>query len=111
MQTHAIVEIRFGRLQGKKAIIAPGGRLKVGRTDWADLVVAHDVQMSKEHFELAWDGSRCWLKDLGSAKGTRLGGELVKEGEVEHGGWIRAGQTDFLVHVEGRTPPRDQDDD
>jgi hypothetical protein len=45
------------------------------------------------------------LRDLGSALGTELGGQRVEEGWVPHGGWVRAGETDFSVHVEAKTPP------
>ena len=100
----AILAVQFGPLEGTKAILEPGGRLRVGRKPNADLVVP-DKQMSGVHFELSWDGDRCALRDLESARGTLLGGEPVTAGEVPHGGWIRAGGTDFLLHVEARTPP------
>ena len=34
-----------------------------------------------------------------------IGGQRVEEGWVPHGGWVRAGETDFSVHVEAKTPP------
>jgi hypothetical protein len=105
-----IVEIRWGKLTGTKVVIEPGGRLRVGRTERADLVVAHDGKMSQLHFELGWDGERCTLRDLGSLEGTKLGGAMVKEGEVPHGGWVQAGETDFMVYMEGRTPPAEEDE-
>jgi hypothetical protein len=100
-----IVEVRYGKLAGKKAVVLPGGSLRVGRTDLADLVIAHDGQMSGVHFELAWDGARCAFRDTDSLSGTLLGGRPAKEGEVLHGGWIQAGETDFMVYVEGKVPP------
>ena len=102
-----IVEVRYGKLAGTKKAVEAGSALKVGRTELADLVVGHDGQMSGTHFELQWDGARCLLRDLQSQGGTRLSGQAVEQGEVPHGGWIQAGETDFLVYVEGRTkPPR-----
>jgi pSer/pThr/pTyr-binding forkhead associated (FHA) protein len=101
-----IVEVRYGKLAGTKAVVEAGRALRVGRTELADLVVPFDTRMSGAHFELAWDGARCSLRDLGSVSGTRLGGEGVAEGVVGHGGWIQAGDTDFMVYVEGKTPPR-----
>ncbi|HSO00456.1 MAG TPA: DUF4123 domain-containing protein [Candidatus Nanopelagicales bacterium] len=123
MDPRCIVEIRWGRLSGTKAVIPPGGALRVGRTERADLAVPHDAQLSAVHFELQWDGRRCALRDLESGSGTRLHGALLPgtgtgtgtgadadaEAEVEHGGWIRAGGTDFMVYVEGRTPPPRED--
>ena len=101
-----IVEVRYGKLAGTKAVVEPGRSLRVGRTELADLVIGHDTSMSGAHFELAWDGTRCSLRDLGSISGTRLSGEAVPEGVVAHGGWIQAGDTDFMVFVEGKTPPK-----
>jgi len=101
----AIVEVRLGPLSGKKSVIAPGDRLRVGRKPRADLCIPHDRLMSGVHFEIAWDGERCVLSDLKSAQGTLLGGERVASGEVKNGAWIRAGGTDFMVHFEASTPP------
>jgi len=105
---HCIVEVRWGRRSGTKMVIPPGRSLRVGRTARAGLVIPHDRQLSGEHFELRWDGRRCTLRDLESLTGTRLDGELVKQAEVAHGGWIQAGETDFMVYVEGRTPPPEE---
>lgn len=102
---HCIVEVRWGRRSGAKAVIPSGRRLRVGRTARAGLVIPHDRQLSGEHFELRWDGRRCTLRDLESLTGTRLDGEPVTRAEVAHGGWIQAGETDFMVYVEHRTPP------
>ncbi|HZF54967.1 MAG TPA: DUF4123 domain-containing protein [Polyangiaceae bacterium] len=113
MAPRLLVEVRFGRLAGRKAVVAPGGALRVGRSDPATLALPHDNEMSTVHFELTWDGARCSLRDLGSAKGTLLNGERVDAGEVAHGSWIRAGDTMLTVHIEGKTPPplRDIEDD
>ncbi len=106
-----ILEARWGKMAGQKAIIAPGSTLRVGRIDQADFEIAHDAHMSGLHFELAWDGKRCELKDLGSKEGTLLDGEAVKEGEVEHGAWIHAGETDFSGYIEDKIPPPEGEDD
>ena len=105
-----IVEVRWGRLAGTKSIIAPGGTLRVGRTDRAELAIEHDGKMSHVHFELRWEGGRCTLRDLGSIGGTRAGGVPVTEAEVPHGGWIQAGETDFTVYFEDRTVPHEDED-
>ncbi|EYF01418.1 DUF4123 domain-containing protein [Chondromyces apiculatus] len=101
-----IVEVRWGKLAGTKAAIPPGGSLVVGRTDLSDLVVPHDTELSGSHFELSWSEGVCALRDLESLSGTKVGGEAVREAQVPHGGWIHAGETDFMVYVEGRTPPK-----
>jgi hypothetical protein len=99
-----IVEVVWGKLAGRKGVVPPGGRLCVGRSELANLAVTHDGQMSAQHFAVSWDGDVGRVEDLGSIKGTLLDGEAVREGAVGHGGWIRAGATDFRVCVEGHTP-------
>lgn len=111
MEPRLIMELRWGPMNGRKVSIPAGSSLRVGRTDMADLELAYDKHLSKVHFSLDWDGSRCLLRDLDSQEGTLVDGEALKEGEVSHGGWIRAGETDFSVHIEDKIPPREDDND
>ncbi len=110
MLPRLIVEVRWGLMNGHKVSVDAGSTLRVGRTDRADLVIPDDKQVSAVHFSLAWDGERAVLRDLGSQEGTFLDGERVKSGQAGHAGWIRAGETDFSVHVEDKIPPPDGDD-
>lgn len=105
----AIVEVRWAKaLPGvaRKAVIEPGGTLRVGRSERADLAVPDDRTMSGLHCEIRWDGERCVVADRASQEGTWLDGERVEEGEVKNGAWIRAGGTVLSVYLEGATPPR-----
>ena len=110
MDPRLIVEVRWGRLAGTKVAVEPGKTLRVGRTERAGLVLAHDGKMSAEHFALGWDGARATVRDLGSLEGTMLGGRAVTgEEAVRHGEWIQAGETSFMVYFEGKTPPGELD--
>jgi pSer/pThr/pTyr-binding forkhead associated (FHA) protein len=102
----AILEVRWGPMASQRTVIQPGTTLRVGRTDRADLVLPHDEEMSGLHMELTWDGATCLVRDLKSAKGTQLDGVRVESGSVAHGGWIRAGTTNFSLYYEAHTPPR-----
>ncbi len=107
-----IVAVPWGPLSGKKAVIAAGSSLSFGRTAFAGFIVPHDRQMSGVHFEIAWDGKRISVRDLGSVTGTLIDGEPGRtEGEIESGGFVKAGETIFTVHVEGATPKRDEETD
>lgn len=107
-RARAIVAVPWGPLRGLRVVLAPGAALKVGRAEWADLKVPHDRQMSGVHFELSWDGEAATVRDLGSVGGTLIDGEPGKrEGAIRHGGWIKAGETVFTLHVEGGAPQRD----
>ncbi len=99
-----VLAVCTGPLRGRKAALGAGESLTVGRTDLSGFAIPRDEHLAAKHFELSWDGARARLRALGKAGETRLGGEAVTDGEVPHGGWIRAGETDFTVHVEGRTP-------
>ncbi|WPB77570.1 DUF4123 domain-containing protein [Archangium violaceum] len=101
-----IVEVRWGPLAHHRAVLEPGGVLQVGRGEKVDLSIPHDEQLEPLHFELSWDGTTCGLKDLDSRRGVLLGGRFVERGSVPHGGWVRAGRTDFSVYFEAATPPR-----
>ncbi|KYF80868.1 hypothetical protein BE20_00855 [Sorangium cellulosum] len=97
-------------MNGRKVHIDVGASLHVGRTELSNLVVPHDKHLSGRHFSLAWDGGRATLRDLESQGGTLLDGERVISGEVVHGSWIRAGETDFSVYVEDKVQaPEDKD--
>lgn len=106
-----IVEVRWGPMNGRKVTIDPGASLSVGRTDLADLVIAHDKHLSGQHFSLEWDGKRATLRDLDSMEGTLLDGEPVKSANVGHGAWIRAGETDLSVYIEDKVPPPEDEEE
>jgi Domain of unknown function (DUF4123)/Inner membrane component of T3SS, cytoplasmic domain len=106
----AIVEVRWGPLTYRKAILDPGHTIYVGRSNLVDLSLPHDAQMSAKHLTLTWDGERCHLRDLDSAKGTWLEGERVDAAEIVHGAWIRAGETNLLVYFEAHSPPPDEEE-
>jgi len=101
----AILEVLGERLESHRRVLQPGEVLSVGRAEPARLVIPRDQALSEAHFELTWDGTRCRLRDLGSTTGTLVSGECVAEGELPHGGWVRAGATDFMFYVERATPP------
>jgi hypothetical protein len=102
---HLILEISLGPRRGKKAVLPPDTSLTVGRSGASSFVIPDDPQLAGAHFELRWDGARAALRDVRGVASTRLNGEAVIEAEVIHGAWIRAGSTDFMVYVEGHTPP------
>ncbi|WP_437548102.1 DUF4123 domain-containing protein [Sorangium sp. So ce367] len=105
---HAILEVCLGDGRGRKAIVAPGGRLTVGRAERADFAFVKDERMSALHFELAWDGRSARLRPLQALVPTLLAGaECPADGaEVTHGQWIQAGTTDLRMFIEDHTPPR-----
>jgi hypothetical protein len=107
-----IVAVKWGPLDGRRAILSPGEVLRVGRGERAGLVVPHDHRMSALHLEITWDGARCRFRDLESATGTLRSGESgLTEGDLVNGAWLKAGETVLTVHLEAATPARDLDSD
>jgi len=101
---HVLLEVRGCPPGSHRAVVAPGQRLRVGRTSLADFQIPGDEAMSQEHWELAWDGSICEVRDLGSPGGLFVGGERRERAEVRSGAWVRAGKTDFSVYFEHVEP-------
>lgn len=98
-----ILEVSSGPDAGRKAPLRVGQRLQVGRTEQADFALPHDGRMSSLHFALGTDEAGCCLEDLGSTNGTLLNDQPVAaKTALRDGDRIRAGQTDFVVHVEGQ---------
>jgi hypothetical protein len=99
-----VLQITDGPDLGRKILLRSRHELKVGRTSWADFVCEHDSKMSRVHFKLITDSVGCYLEDLQSSNGTLLNGEKISSGRLKHGDRIRAGNTTFLVHLEGDRP-------
>jgi hypothetical protein len=97
-----ILEARFGPDSSRSIVVDPGQTVKVGRAEPADFIFGRDPAMSGAHLELSWDGERCRVKDLGSARGTLVDGARVDEAELKNGSWIAAGTTNLMVYFEAR---------
>ncbi len=64
----------------------------VGRSSAAHLRLPADRALSRHHFLLECQPSRCWLRDLGSRNGTLVNGTRVKEALLRDGDVISAGR-------------------
>ena len=73
-------------------------RTTVGRDGSADIQV-EDNGLSRQHFEILWDGKRGGVRDLGSTNGTKVNGRPITEIGVEADTVISAGRTEFVFKV------------
>jgi hypothetical protein len=73
-------------------------RTSVGRDGSADITV-NDTRLSRQHFEILWDGKNAGLRDLGSTNGTKVGGKAVTETALPADSVITAGQSQFVFRV------------
>ena len=79
-------------------IVAPGGRLVIGRGPDCDLHIAH-ASISRRHAQLE-DGPDGWrIHDLDSKNGSFVNGARVSRAQVPGGTWLRFGD----VHCEFAT--------
>lgn len=71
------------RASGAKAVLARGGRGRIGRHSTNDLTIDHPT-VSRFHARLTWPDEllRPLVEDLGSANGTSLGGVDVRRAEL-----------------------------
>ena len=99
---HVVLEVISGTDAGRKTLLRTGQKLRVGRTQRADLAVEHDGQLSSMHFILESDETRCTIEDLGSTNGTLLNGSpLAAKATLNDGDEILAGETRFRVRIDG----------
>lgn len=88
-----------GPLAGEIAVLSPKEPLLLGRSGRGFQIV--DSLVSLAHAEIAWEGDRYWIEDLGSATGTFLDDERVGDKAVSLGPEmkIRLGETELEVRV------------
>jgi hypothetical protein len=73
-------------------------RTIIGRDASADIQV-DDKGMSRNHFEVLWDGKNAGVRDLNSTNGTKLDGRVIKESGMKPDSVISAGHSDFVFRV------------
>lgn len=78
-----------------------GGRLRIGRADDCDLVLAHP-SISRVHAELRDSGEAWLLADLGSKNGSFVDGAPVDSTQLQGVCWLRFGD----IHCEFAMPDR-----
>lgn len=96
-----VLEIVAGAERGRTVRMAAREVRQFGRTDWADTSFPYDPKMSQVHFSLETDGKICRIRDLDSSNGTLVNGEAITEQVLADGDRITAGETTFLVRIEG----------
>ena len=99
-----VLKVLNGSQVGRKILLDPNQVLQIGRTAWADISVPEDTRLSGVHFQLRADSIACYLHDLSSRNGTQVNGESVAETVLHNGDEIQAGNTRFIVHIEGDHP-------
>lgn len=95
-----ILEVRAGRLAGKRVAVPEGRKVTVGRAaDRAQFAVSGDSYMSSVHFSVECASGGCKIKDRKSSNGTFLNGSRITEAPLADGDEIRSGRTIFVAHI------------
>ncbi len=80
------------------------GPTVIGRGDQASVRIA-DVNASRQHARLDYDGQRVTLTDLGSANGSLVNGRRVTEVALNPGDVIQIGSTRLTFRTDGAAEP------
>lgn len=75
-------------LAGKTFIIPPERSVIIGRTEQCDITIP-GTHLSRRHTELCIQGSKLFIKDLGSSNGTFLNDKSITEAFAENGDRLR----------------------
>jgi pSer/pThr/pTyr-binding forkhead associated (FHA) protein len=111
-----IIEVFSGPGAGTRIIASTGKQITVGRSNQADYSFPENLEMSRVHFAIKWNGQEWLLNDLGSSNGTYLNKIRVMSAALQEGDQVTAGQGTFSVsfNVEKRdiseqyrTPPKE----
>ena len=102
------VEITAGPHTGEVIEIPPDQTRSFGRGRKADCGLPQDKMLSGVHFEIAFDGRNCLIRDLKSANGTFVNGKEIRHATLETGQEIGAGQSKFLVEIQDDLVARDR---
>jgi hypothetical protein len=74
---------------------------KVGRSEWAEFSFGGDPVMADVQFEIRSSGGACTIASLSKDPPTLVNGKEIESAEIHDGDQIDAGETRFLVHIEG----------
>jgi len=74
---------------------------KVGRSEWADFSFSGDSVMADVQFEIRSSADICKIVSLSKTPPTLVNGKEVESAEIHDGDQIDAGETRFLVRMEG----------
>jgi signal transduction histidine kinase len=87
--------------EGRQFELPFDGPATIGR-DRSNRIVLHDTEVSRKHAEITARDNLYRLKDVGSANGTLVNSQRVREGLLHPGDHITLGQT-ILVFSSART--------
>lgn len=96
MSGHWALKFISGRYQGGEFPLPVQGKIVLGRSSEADMVLIEDM-VSRRHSQIVVDGKRIGIMDLGSTNGTFVNGEKVSKQELKHNDRVLVGSSILKV--------------
>ena len=86
-----------------RAEVSLRGTVTIGRSCSNKVVVSHDMTVFPHHCEIFQEDGSCWVRDVGSKKGTFVDGVKVrydKRVQLRSGSLLRLGNLEFRVEIQ-----------
>jgi serine/threonine-protein kinase len=96
-----ILDVIQGPRKGRTFVFDRHDTFIVGRSRFVHCPMPDDQALSRDHFLIEINPPRCEVRDLGSTNGTFVNDARVERARLRSGDRIAAGQSVFLVRVEG----------
>lgn len=96
-----VLDVIQGPRKGRSFVFDRHDTFVVGRSRLVHCAMPEDQALSRDHFLIEINPPRCEVRDLGSTNGTYINNVRVDRARVRSGDRIAAGQSVFLVRVEG----------
>src|SRR3954463_12106350 len=96
-----ILDVVQGPRRGQSFVFDRHDTFIVGRSRFVHCPMPEDNALSRDHFLIEINPPRCELRDLGSTNGTYVNERKVDKARLSSGDRISAGQSVFMVRVEG----------
>ena len=96
-----ILDVVQGPRKGRSFVFDRHETFIVGRSKTVHCPMPEDSALSRDHFLIEIKPPRCELRDLGSTNGTYVNEQRVDTAHLVSGDRIAAGQSVFLVRLEG----------
>ena len=103
---HVVLEVLNGPERGQRIRLRDGLIARFGQTEWADFSFPSDRTMSEFHFLLDCRSQQCVLHTMQSSA-TFVNAQPVQQQVLASGDRLLAGETEFLVSIQGMLQPND----
>lgn len=95
----ACLQITTGRHRSQIIPLREGQVLRIGRTQWSDVCLPGDPELSPVHFSVEFTGRELIVRDLSQGVGVVGPDGPIRLARLINGACLKAGQTEFEVQI------------